>query len=114
MKNRPLYTLALFVSAVAVFVAGQVAPKAKPSVTTIPTVALNGGGPHWPDSRGPDYSNDQFLVGHSHNVFVGKVLNKIGTKPSDANNYWASSQYQVEAIVNVKGNLQGSVVVNQL
>ncbi len=113
MKNRSLYALALFFSAVAVFVAAQFAPITKPSAKALPSNSSNVNGVHSENSEGPDYSNNQVLVGASQNVFVGKVLGKIGTRPSDVNNYWASSQYQVETILNVKGKLQGSVVVNQ-
>lgn len=57
-----------------------------------------------------DFSNDQMLMGASHNVFVGKVLAQVGTKERGIG---PESQFSVEVISNIKGNLSGTVVVNQ-
>src|ERR1700693_1050224 len=111
MKNRFTYAFLLFFIAVAVFGTEQFVHKIKPSVTTIPDVALNGSGPY--SQGGPDYSNSLVLVGHSSNVFVGKVLSMTGTKPPDDISTRSSSQYAVDVILNIKGNLRGDVVVNQ-
>src|SRR5690348_9024594 len=67
---------------------------------------LQGGG-----TRVVDYSNDKKLIGASHNVFVGRVMRQSGDKKRK--NGPPETQFTVEVITNIKGNLKGSVVVNQ-
>lgn len=57
-----------------------------------------------------DYSDERILVGASHNVFVGKVIRKIGNK-SDTDT--PKTQFEVEVIHNIKGKLEGVVIVDQ-
>lgn len=57
-----------------------------------------------------DFSDDRKLMGTSHNVFVGKVIRQVGVKERGIG---PETQFEVEVIQNIKGNLQGSVVVNQ-
>lgn len=57
-----------------------------------------------------DFADDKVLVGASHNVFVGKVIAQSGTKQLGAT---PETQFSVEIIRNVKGELQGVVTVNQ-
>lgn len=57
-----------------------------------------------------DFSNDKILVGASHNVFVGKVIKKIGEKNRGIG---PETQFAVEIIYNIKGNLQGIAKINQ-
>jgi hypothetical protein len=57
-----------------------------------------------------DFSNDAILVGASHNIFVGKVIAKSGTKERGIG---PETQFQVEVVENIKGDLQGVVTVNQ-
>jgi len=57
-----------------------------------------------------DFSNDKVLVGASHNIFIGKVVQSLGSK--DLGN-GPETQYSVEVIDNIKGNLQGNVTVDQ-
>ena len=57
-----------------------------------------------------DFSDDRKLMGASHNVFVGKVIRQVGSKSRTGT---PETQFEVEVIHNIKGNLQGSVTVNQ-
>lgn len=57
-----------------------------------------------------DLSNDRILMGASHNVFVGKVIKQVGTKDTGAG---PETQFEVEVVDNIKGKLQGNVVVEQ-
>ncbi len=57
-----------------------------------------------------DLSDDATLVGASHNVFIGKVVKKISEQPRRG---VPETQYSVEVISNVKGELSGSVIVDQ-
>jgi hypothetical protein len=57
-----------------------------------------------------DYGDDRVLVGGSNNVFVGKVIEQVGSTPSDGIPF---TQFSVEIIDNIKGKLEGTVVVNQ-
>ncbi len=57
-----------------------------------------------------DYSNDAILMGASHNVFVGKVIAMVGNNDFVGN---PATQFSVEVIENIKGDLKDTVVVNQ-
>lgn len=58
-----------------------------------------------------DFSDDKKLMGATHNVFVGKVIKKSGTKNLGIG---PETQFSVEVVSNIKGNLSGIVTVNQL
>lgn len=58
-----------------------------------------------------DYANDQILMGGSHNVFAGKVIKKVGEKTKTK---FPQTQFEVEVVFNIKGNLKGTVVVSQM
>ncbi len=57
-----------------------------------------------------DFTNDKILMGASHNVFVGKVLEQKGDKNLGNS---PETQFAVDVLYNVKGDLQGTVVVDQ-
>ena len=57
-----------------------------------------------------DFSYDRILVGASHNIFVGKVIQQVGNKDRGVG---PETQFQVQIISNIKGNLNGNVVVDQ-
>lgn len=57
-----------------------------------------------------DFSDDRVLVGASHNIFVGKVIRQISDK---TNALLPQTQYEVQIISNIKGKLDGTVIVNQ-
>lgn len=59
-----------------------------------------------------DFNNDAAFVGATDNLFVGKVIRQSGTKSIIRN--IPSSQFEVNVILNIKGNLQGTISVNQL
>jgi hypothetical protein len=63
----------------------------------------------------PDYRDNTILLGDSHNVFVGKVLGIVGTRPAIAGEIASapSVQYAVSVILNIKGNVKGTITVNQ-
>jgi hypothetical protein len=58
-----------------------------------------------------NYSDDRILMGASHDVFVGKILRESGTQ---ARGSLPQTQFEVQIISNVKGPLQGVVVLNQV
>lgn len=72
----------------------------------------------WRESKGQeihpiyvaDFSKDDILIGASHNVFVGRVLNQSGEKSLGST---PETQFTVEVISNIKGDLKGTVTVNQ-
>jgi len=57
-----------------------------------------------------DFSNNQILMGASHNVFIGKVLAQVGTNDFMGD---PATQFSVQIIDNIKGDLNNTVVVNQ-
>lgn len=58
-----------------------------------------------------DFSDDRILMGSSHNVFVAKVIEQTGSEPQADS---PSTQFSVEIIENLKGDLAGEVTVDQL
>lgn len=58
-----------------------------------------------------DFADDNVLVGASHNIFVGKVITEFGNKKLGSP---PETQFIVEVIKNIKGELTGEVTVNQL
>jgi len=59
---------------------------------------------------GVNFAADVELVGAAHNVFVGKVVRKLGNDVQDG---IAFTSYEVAVMSNVKGKLQGTVTVFQ-
>ncbi len=61
-------------------------------------------------------ADDRVLLGASHNVFVGKVVGRVNTRivPLDSRFNIPITQFSVEVISNIKGNLQETVTVNQV
>ena len=59
--------------------------------------------------RGADLSDDRKLMGAMHNVFVGKVIERIGNKEDII----PLTLYSVEVVMNIKGNLQGTMTVSK-
>ncbi|WP_186673954.1 hypothetical protein [Sporosarcina sp. BP05] len=57
-----------------------------------------------------DIYNPREVVGFSDNVFLGKVIKQVGTKSL---NGYPETQFEVEVIDNIKGELNGTVKVNQ-
>jgi len=57
-----------------------------------------------------NFANDAILVGASHNIFIGTVLNEIGTRDRG---FGPETQFAVRIILNIKGDLSGVVNVNQ-
>lgn len=55
-----------------------------------------------------DYADTRELVGSSHNVFVAKIIRKIGNEPRYGD---PETQFEARAIYNIKGNLQGLIMV---
>ncbi len=58
-----------------------------------------------------NYADDNILMGSSHNVFVGKVIAQVGDKELAGS---PTTQFSVEVISNIKGDLKDTIVVNQL
>lgn len=57
-----------------------------------------------------DFSKDEILVGASHNIFAGKVVKQVSTKERGIG---PETQFSVEIVENIKGKLEGEVVVSQ-
>jgi hypothetical protein len=115
MKNRSIYALVLFFIAVAVFGTEQVVRRAKLSSHVMPPTSTTGNVAS-EESDGPDFSDDHVLMGWRSNVFVGKVLNKSGSKDlmsKDDPSYAPTSQYTVRILLNIKGNLRGTMMLYQ-
>jgi hypothetical protein len=84
-------------------------------------VVAVGAGLHWNIIRLPvrikmeglyatNFADNEKLVGASHNVFVGKVIKQVGDKELAR---VPATQFSVHVILNIKGNLQGTAVVEQ-
>lgn len=54
--------------------------------------------------------DDRVLVGASHNVFVAKVLKKVGQPVGEAG---ILTQFEVQIVSNIKGTLSGKIFVSQ-
>ncbi|SDW33652.1 hypothetical protein SAMN05444487_102276 [Marininema mesophilum] len=63
-------------------------------------------------SSAVDLSDPKKRVGWADNVFVGEVISKKGTKKFLRDT--PETQFNVKVIENIKGELSGEVVVNQL
>jgi hypothetical protein len=57
-----------------------------------------------------NFADDKILMGASHNIFVGKIIAQVGNKHRKSG---PETQFAVEVILNIKGNLSGRVVVDQ-
>ena len=57
-----------------------------------------------------DIYNPREVVGFSDNVFLGKVIKQVGTKSL---NSYPETQFDVEVLDNIKGELRGTIKVNQ-
>ena len=57
-----------------------------------------------------DFSNDGILVGGSHNIFVAKIIKKVG---NESRLSAPKTQFEAEIIYNIKGSLSGKVIVSQ-
>src|SRR5262245_44833860 len=57
-----------------------------------------------------DFSDDRVLVGESHNIFVAKIIRQIGERERGIG---PETQFQATVIKNIKGDLQGNVVIDQ-
>lgn len=58
-----------------------------------------------------DFANDKILIGGSHNVFIGKVIEQAGTSTGAVG---PETEFSVQVISNIKGNLQATVIVRQI
>ena len=58
-----------------------------------------------------NYADNSILLGASHNVFVGKVIAQAGNKELAGS---PTTQFSVDVIANMKGDIKDTVVVNQL
>ncbi len=57
-----------------------------------------------------DFANDEILMGAAHNVFVGRVVRQIGIQDFGVG---PETQFAVQVISNIKGDLKGMVTVDQ-
>jgi hypothetical protein len=60
-----------------------------------------------------DVFSDEPLVGGSNNVFVGKVNKQIGSESSPGY-HGIEGQFDVTVLFNIKGRLDGNIVVDQM
>ncbi|MFO7296390.1 MAG: hypothetical protein C0P72_010255 [Clostridia bacterium] len=57
-----------------------------------------------------DFKDPRKLVGYSDNVFVGRVIEQTGVIERAGT---PETQFKVEVLENIKGKLEGTVIVNQ-
>ncbi|MFS0862201.1 hypothetical protein [Fredinandcohnia sp. 179-A 10B2 NHS] len=57
-----------------------------------------------------DITNPREVVGFADNVFLGKVIKQVDTKSLSG---YPETQFEVEVLDNIKGELEGTVKVNQ-
>jgi hypothetical protein len=57
-----------------------------------------------------DFNDDRQLSGAVQNIFVGEVISKVGDKKLGS---IPETQFEVQVIQNIKGDLNGSIKVNQ-
>ena len=57
-----------------------------------------------------DFSQNDTLLGASHNVFIARVVKQTGEKNLGSS---PETQFKVEVISNIKGDLRGTVTVDQ-
>lgn len=70
------------------------------------------GGPGHPSLIYPaNPADNNILLGASHNVFIGKVLAQTGNKETEIG---PRTQYQVQVVSNIKGELGDTVTVDML
>lgn len=60
-----------------------------------------------------DFSDDRVLMGGSHHVFVGKVVKRVGGVELPGAPGHPTTRFIVEVVENIKGNLQGNVLIDQ-
>jgi hypothetical protein len=72
------------------------------------TGALSAGGS---GSLSIDWSNDRIMMGASHYVFVGRVSKRVSAIALTPK--YTTEQFAVDVVMNIKGILQGTVIVNQ-
>lgn len=67
-----------------------------------------------------DVTNDHALVGIADNVFIGKVIAQTGNKPNtpppeagDTPGFSPQTQFSIEILENIKGNLNGTITISQ-
>ena len=58
-----------------------------------------------------DKTNDRELAGAAHNIFFGQVIRESGSKTLF--NWGPQTQFEVKVFEVLKGNLSGTVIVNQ-
>lgn len=59
-----------------------------------------------------NFGDPKVLVGSSQNVFVAKILRQVGNETKLA--WMPQTQFEAEVISNIKGNVQGKVIVSQV
>ena len=57
-----------------------------------------------------DLSDDRNLVGFSHNVFLGRVVENLGQTEERG---WPETQFRINVLEILKGTVSGEVTVNQ-
>lgn len=57
-----------------------------------------------------DLSDDRKLAGFTQNIFIGRVLGKLGQTEERG---WPETQFKVRVLDTLKGQVQGDVTVNQ-
>lgn len=58
-----------------------------------------------------DVTNKAEVVGNSENVFLAKVIKQVGTTSPSPD--IPRTQFEVEVLKNIKGNLKGTEIINQ-
>src|SRR5712692_6935805 len=130
MTKQIVITVGISVVAVLVLLAAGIYlfPHKMPEVSVVSlsaatsSIAMNTTSPAQPTNNPPvvrviegaiyehDYSIDIYLMGVSHNVFVAKITKQVATTTRAGT---PATQFEAEVVFNIKGNVQGTITVEQ-
>ena len=89
--------------------------------TLLCAIAVTGCGAAVPQTAGSwsfDHEDIRKVVGASNHIFVGRVVAVVGRKgiptSGPGNEFIPQTQFSVEVLENIKGELSGTVTVNQM
>ena len=110
LKERPRAILLAFALTSALAAAYFVVAAHAPSLLgrEVPVRIAEGSAP-W------EFGDERKLAFVSTNIFIGRVVEQVGGQdiPSDGGESWPRTQFSVQVLQNIKGQLAGTVIVDQ-
>ena len=110
LKERPRAVLLAFAITSALAAAYFVVAAHAPGLVgrEVPVSIAEGSAP-W------EFGDERRLAFVSTNIFIGRVVEQVGSQdiPSDGGESWPRTQFRVEVLQNIKGQLDGTVIVDQ-